>query len=111
MYIPEFYVQNSAGQGGYYAGFTPGATGYPGKEDQDDVTKDFGDPTEGLLAHALSYVGTGTFSVPSQTVQSIQSRFGLFNAKVQHSAAIRMNVKQHIFSGMISNKKLKLKKK
>src|SRR6201999_3418390 len=45
MYIPEFYTQNSAGQGGYYSGFTPGTADYPGFNDQDDVTKDFGDPT------------------------------------------------------------------
>src|SRR6202012_3878625 len=63
MFIPEFYTVNSAGQGGYYSGMTPGTTTYPGVADFDDVTKDFGDPTEGLLAHALHYMSAGTFSV------------------------------------------------
>jgi hypothetical protein len=76
MYIPEFYTQNSAGQGGYYNGFTPGTTDYPGYADVDDMTKEFGDPTEGLLADVLSYVGTGkyTASASGQTIQSINSR-------------------------------------
>jgi carboxyl-terminal processing protease len=107
MYIPEFSTQNSAGQGGYYDGFTPNTSGYPGVEDFDDVTKDFGDPTEGLLAHALNYVKNGTYAVKTQSIQSLSS-FGTFSIKDQNSAAIKMD--QHKFRGMIFNKKLNLKK-
>lgn len=108
MYIPEFYTQNSAGQGGYYGGFTPGTAAYPGIADYDDVTKDFGDPTEILLAHALSYVKTGTYTIKGQSIQSVQSRLGDFSIKDQTAAAIKMD--QHKFTGMVFNKKLKLKK-
>ncbi|HEY4197739.1 MAG TPA: S41 family peptidase [Mucilaginibacter sp.] len=112
MYTPEFYVKNSAGQGDYYDGFTPGASGTAGLAAEDDVTKDFGDPTEGLLGHILNYVSTGTYSISPQTTQSVPSKFGIFSAQVRHSAAIRMNLKQHVFSGMIRSKKqFKLKKK
>ena len=107
MYIPEFSTQNSAGQGGYYDGFTPNTSGYPGVEDFDDVTKDFGDPTEGLLAHALNYVKNGTYAVKTQSIQSLSS-FGTFSIKDQNSAAIKMD--QHKFRGMVFNKKLNLKK-
>ena len=61
MYIPEFETKNSAGQGGYYSGMTPASTDYPGKLASDDVTKDFGDVTEGLLAQAINYVNKGVY--------------------------------------------------
>jgi hypothetical protein len=61
MYIPEFETKNSSGQGGYYAGMTPGSTDYPGKLISDDVTKDFGDPTEKLLAQAINYAKNGVY--------------------------------------------------
>lgn len=107
MYIPEFYTQNSAGQGGYYGGFTPGASGYPGFSDYDDVTKDFGDPAEILLAHALNYVKTGTYAVKSQSIQSLQAKYGTFSIAAQTTAAHKMD--QHKFTGMIFNNMKKKK--
>jgi len=99
LYIPEFYTQNSAGKGGYYAGFTPGSTDYPGVSDYDDVTKDFGDPTEGLLAHALNYVKTGTYAVKIQSIQSLQAKYGTFSMAEQATAAHLID--KHKFTGMI----------
>jgi C-terminal processing protease CtpA/Prc len=101
MYIPEFYTQNSAGQGGYYSGFTPGTSTYPGVADYDDVTKDFGDPTEGLLAHVLNYVKTGTYAIKTQSIQSLQAKYGTFSIAAQTAAAHKMD--QHKFTGMIFN--------
>lgn len=63
LYTPEFETMNSANQGGYYAGMTPGSATYPGFAANDDVTHDFGDPNEALLAHAINYTTVGTFSV------------------------------------------------
>ncbi|HTK18946.1 MAG TPA: S41 family peptidase [Mucilaginibacter sp.] len=100
MYVPEFYTQNSAGQGGYYSGFTPGTNTYPGVADYDDVTKDFGDPTEGLLAHVLNYVKTGTYAVKTQSIQSL-AKYGTFSMAAQTTAAHKMD--QHKFTGMIFN--------
>jgi len=99
MYIPEFYTQNSAGQGGYYDGFTPGTADYPGYNGQDDVTKDFGDPTEGLLAHALNYVKTGTYAVKGQSIQSLQSQQGMLSMATRATAAHKMD--KHKFTGMV----------
>ena len=107
MYIPEFATMNSANQGGYYAGMTPGTATYPGIMDYDDVTKDFGDPTEGLLAHALNYVQLGTYSVQTPQIQSTNpTGVRTFSLEQSNAAAIQLN--RHQFSGMIFNK---LKKK
>lgn len=97
MYTPEFYVQNSAGQGGYYAGFSPGTAGYPGVDDYDDLTKDFGDPTEGLLAHALNYVKNGTYGVSKQVTQSVGSN-NSFAVPINY---IDLHPKKSRFTGMI----------
>ncbi len=109
IYTPEFSVENSKGQGGYYQGFTPGTTDYPGVEDYDDLTKDFGDPTEGLLAHALNYVVNGTYSVKSPVIQSLPANQKSFSLADHRALAIKMN--QNNFTGMILDRKSKLRSK
>ncbi len=71
LYTPEFETKNSANQGGYYAGMTPGSATYPGVQASDDVTHDFGDVNEALLARAINYTTKGTYSIPNLAVQSI----------------------------------------
>lgn len=71
MYIPEFETKNSLGQGGYYAGMTPASTDYAGKLINDDVTKDFGDPAEKLLAQAIYFAQNGVYK--SSTDLQVQS--------------------------------------
>lgn len=109
MYTPEFSVQNSASQGGYYDGFTPGATGYPGVDDIDDLTKNFGDPAETLLADILKYVNTGTYSVHPQVIQSTDPAVRALKLGTAHG--LTLHGKSPKFIGMIQNKPLKLKKK
>jgi carboxyl-terminal processing protease len=106
-YTPEFSTQNSAGQGGYYTGFTPEDAGYPGKLGPDDITKDFGDPTEGLLSLVLTYIKTGVYSVPKPVIQSLSSKQTL-SIQDQNAASLRIN--HNKFNGMILNNKLKQKK-
>lgn len=106
MYIPEFATQNSAGQGGYYDGMTPG-DGYPGVSDYDDATKDFGDTTENLLNHAVHYLKKGTYALPSQRIQGLSTKRKTFSIEQSNAAAIELN--RNKFSGMVFNKKLKLK--
>jgi C-terminal processing protease CtpA/Prc len=106
LYIPEFYTQNSAGQGGYYTGMTPGSADYPGVLDSDDVTKDFGDPTEGLLAHALHHAQTGSFAVAGSAQRSLTTH--AFSLAERRSIELKMSKG---FNGMIVNKKnLKIKR-
>jgi len=109
MYIPEFATMNSANQGGYYTGMTPGSATYPGIQDYDDVTKDFGDPTEGLLAHALNYVKNGTYAVSGPQVQSISDAARSFSSISNFNAAA-VQLDHHKFNGMVFNKKLKRRK-
>jgi len=107
LYIPEFETKNSAGQGGYYTGMEPGTTTYPGIKDYDDVTKDFGDPTEGLLAHALTFVKTGSYSVAGNQNASLTGD-RIFSVSQSRDAALQMG-DNHQFNGMIFNKRLKVK--
>jgi hypothetical protein len=107
MYTPEFYTQNSAGQGGYYSGFTPGGSGYHGNLISDDETRDFGDPNEGILASILSYVKTGTYSVPTPVVQSLAAKSRTFSIQDQNNAAMNMN--RNKFTGMIGKRKFSQK--
>lgn len=74
MYIPEFETKNSAGQGGYYAGMMPASADYPGKLISDDVTKDFGDVTEKLLAQAVNFAKNGVYTTSADLqIQSVES--------------------------------------
>ncbi|HTD97659.1 MAG TPA: S41 family peptidase [Mucilaginibacter sp.] len=108
MYIPEFSTKNSANQGDYYAGFTPNTAGYPGVQDYDDVTKEFGDPTEILLAHALNYVKNGTYTLSIPVIQSLASKRTTFSVQAQNKLAVKMD--KHKFNGLVFDKKLKLKR-
>lgn len=105
LYVPNFETKNSAGKGGYYAGMTPGSSAYPGYEADDDVTKDFGDPTEALLASALSYVKKGTFSVSGPRLQSLSKTLSVEKTR---QVAIEIDGKQ--FKGMIGTNTLKHKR-
>jgi carboxyl-terminal processing protease len=108
MYVPQFETKNSVNQGGYYAGMEPGSAEYPGKSDYDDPTKDFGDPTEGLLAHALNFVKTGNYSVATPQIQGLSTKVKTFSIQQANDAATQLN--QNEFNGMLLNKTLKLKK-
>ncbi len=100
-YTPEFETKNSASQGGYYAGMTPGSATYPGVQASDDVTHDFGDVNEALLARAINYTTKGTYSVPNLAVQSTGSGNNRLSEeqlnRVSHDLSPRSEVKQMIY--------------
>jgi carboxyl-terminal processing protease len=96
LYTPEFETKNSAGQGGYYTGMVPASTDYPGFIANDDVTKDFGDVTENLLATTLNYINTGAYKTASITTQSLNSTNSI--AADQSTLAAKMD---RGFKGMI----------
>ncbi|MES2111538.1 MAG: S41 family peptidase [Bacteroidota bacterium] len=110
MFTPEFETKNSAGQGGYYDGMTPGTGGYNGINDFDDFTVEFGDPSEALLAHAINFVKTGTFGAPKKVIQSLSAdNSKTFSLAASHDKSIELN--KHKFQGMLFNfKKVTLKK-
>lgn len=101
LYIPQFETKNSQNIGGYYTGIPVDFTV------ADDVTKDFGDRTEALLAAALSYSEKGTFSLskPNTTISSIRG----MSAKEAQEMTDGLDKDQ--FNGMTYDKKFKLKQK
>lgn len=104
LYIAEFETKNSIGGGGYYTGMQPGTTDYPGYYTNDDVTHDFGDPTENMLARSLSYINVGTYSIPGQQVQSLN---GVTLLSTEQQARLNAGFKDHPFNGMLyKNNKL-----
>lgn len=98
LYIPEFETKNSSGQGGYYTGMLPASTDYPGYNAADDVTKNFGDVTESLLASTLNYINSGNYKITSNTVQSINAANGL-SADQQNALALKLD--NNKFKGML----------
>ena len=101
MFTPEFSTRNSANQGDYFDGMTPGSPDYKGVNDIDDITKDFGDPSEGLLAHVINYVKTGTFS----TTKVIQSVGDVRSFSLAASRDKSMLLNKNKFTGMLFNTK------
>lgn len=71
MYIAQFESRNSLGRADFYQGMVPG-TNFPGVLANDDVTKDFGDPAEGLLARAINFIEKGNYTVASVATQSLR---------------------------------------
>lgn len=99
LYVPMFETKNQKNEGGYYSGM---AVDYPVS---DDVTKDFGDPTERLLAAALNYSEKGTFSI-SNIPSKIASVSGM---SVFETERLNEVFDRNVFKGMVDDK-LKLKK-
>ncbi len=102
MYIPQFETKNSLGKGGYYAGMTPGTADYPGKQASDDVTKDFGDPTESLLKYAINFVTKGNYVLTGSNQQT-QSLSSLKTFSVDQSREAGIQSEGKVFRGMIYN--------
>jgi len=72
LYISEFESQNSQGKADFYQGMVPGGN-FPGKDAADDVTKDFGDPTENLFAQAINFIEKNNYVTASLKTQSLES--------------------------------------
>lgn len=101
LYIPQFETKNQKNEGGYYDGM---AVDYAVN---DDVTKDFGDPNEKLLAAALNYSEKGTFAV-SNVPNTISSTSGM---SVNETVRLNQVLDVTVFKGMLLDKPMKLKKK
>jgi len=101
LYIPQFETKNSQNIGGYYTGLTPDFS------IGDDVTKDFGDRTEALLAAALNFSEKGTFALnkPNTTISSVRAM------SVKEAEELTNDLEKEKFNGMTYDKKFKLKKK
>ncbi|MDF3076266.1 MAG: hypothetical protein K0S09_155 [Sphingobacteriaceae bacterium] len=92
MYIPQFETQNQLGVGAYYDGLSVD------KEDNDDVTKDFGDPTEKLLSYALGYSANGMFATSNPKNGTIAGAPAFTSSEIEH---ITSELDRKQFKGMI----------
>ncbi|MVN91052.1 S41 family peptidase [Mucilaginibacter aquatilis] len=102
LYLAEFESRNSAGTADFYQGMIPGGN-FPGVMVEDDVTKDFGDPTEAMFSRAINFIDKGTY-----TVAGLNSTF---SEKTQENQMLRkanqlIDVKQQ-FNGAIHEGRLK----
>ena len=91
IYMSLFSSKNASGQGDYYAGFTPDA------ERADDVTRDFGNPSEICFASAISYINSGVFT--ASTSNQTMSINGV--SKSVSSVSIKDVFNPAAFKGMI----------
>lgn len=99
LYIPQFQTKNQLSSGEYFDGFTPD------KVVSDDVTKEFGDPTEGMLSQALYYSQNGQFTSYVHD-NAISSTTPMFREKVAN-----LNEQlDHSFKGMVDDIHPKFKK-
>ena len=100
LYMPQFETKNSLNEGGYFTGL-PVNFAIP-----DDVTRDFGDRNEGLLAAALSHSEKGTFTLskPNNTISSVRKM------SASEERELTNELDGDVFKGM-NYDKLKLKKK
>ncbi|RZL68346.1 MAG: hypothetical protein EOO93_03855, partial [Pedobacter sp.] len=98
LYIPQFQTKNQAGFGDYFDGMAVD------KDLVDDLTKDFGDPSEKLLAQALNYSATGAFTSYLKD-NALSSTTGVSRQVIDSN-----NEKlDHEFKGMVETRKLKFK--
>jgi carboxyl-terminal processing protease len=100
LYIPQFETKNSKNEGGYFDGMAVD------KDDYDDVSKDFGDPSERLLANALSYAEKGAFLAVQPGTDRISSTSPLVKQDVEK---VNEKINSHYFKGMVETKLPKLK--
>lgn len=98
LYIPQFQTKNSADFGDYFDGMTVD------KDLADDLTTDFGDPAESLLAQALNYSATGRFTSFTKE-NTLSSTSGVSRIQIDQA-----NEKlDHEFKGMVETRKPILK--
>ncbi|WP_293783011.1 S41 family peptidase [uncultured Pedobacter sp.] len=98
LYIPQFQTKNQLDQGDYFAGMTVD------KDVSDDLTRDFGDPSEKMLAQALYYSANNNFSALAKD-NLISSTSGIGRQQTD-TANEKLD---HEFKGMVETRKLKFK--
>jgi len=93
LYAVSFETVNANGDGGYYAGMTPGTAKYPGVVANDSFWLPWGDLTDASLAQAINHISTGSFLTSSR-----QSRV----KSIRETPAISLDRQ---FKGMIDFRK------
>lgn len=96
VYLAQSELRNAQGKADYYLGMVPGGN-FQGVVIDDDITKDFGDPAEGMFARALNFIDKGTYTIaglrssaPENNTENEQLRQAnqLLDAEQQFSGAV-----------------------
>ena len=90
LYAVSFQTFNSAGYGDYFAGLPVDKVVF------DDLTRDFGDEQEDMIAEALYYARNGVFSTDSQQLQSN----GRVRGTAGRTALTNRQLDRHGYKGM-----------
>ena len=94
VYMSNFSIQNSIGEGGYFAGMSvdiPAA---------DDLMHDFGSAEENCIAKAMAYITTGT------TVSAVKNAASVSTSATATSSENPIDInKKPAFNGMIETRK------
>ncbi|MDB5013219.1 MAG: peptidase, partial [Daejeonella sp.] len=94
VYMANFNIQNSAGQGNYYDGLPVDIAG------TDDITHDFGDVQENLIAKSIAYITNGTI------VSSVKNSTTMGTSAVSTQLSDPTDVrKEPAFNGMVENRR------
>jgi C-terminal processing protease CtpA/Prc len=94
VYMSSFSIQNSIGQGNYYDGMPIDITG------TDDVTRDFGDAQENLIARSIAYITNGTITATAKNSSGMST--SSFSLQTEEPSNI---TKTPSFNGMIETRR------
>lgn len=94
VYMSNFNIQNSAGEGNYYDGLPVDISG------SDDVTHDFGDVQENLIAKSVAYITNGTI------VSSVKNSSTMSTSAISTQSVVPNDIKHEpTFNGMVENRR------
>ena len=100
VYYSMFESKNSRGEGGYYQGIAPDS------QASDDVTRDFGNPSEASFAAAINYLVSGSLTASAKPTVKILGKSVTLSSSVINDIG-----KDDSFKGMIETaERLKMKK-
>ncbi len=95
LYIPQFQTKNQLGQGDYFSGIQVD------KVVTDDVTVEFGDPSEKILQNALNFAATGNFLSVNPKTASLKTGGKRSAAFIKAIPEITSRLSRKEFKGMI----------
>lgn len=91
LYAVSFQTINSVGYGDYFAGLPVDKLAY------DDLTRDFGDAEEEMIAEALHYAQTGKFSASSLSLQLNKRPGGVSSGRSNLNRQLDLRTNKNMF--------------
>ena len=99
LYIPQFETKNKDNQGEYYQGMIVD------QEDYDDISKEFGNPSERYLSYALGHSQSGSFPAVSVATISSTTKKRIERMSREESMRVTNELDKTRFKGMVESKR------